>query len=118
MQGNAVQSAAEVRRRAVLNIAFDDGHELTINDDDNSSALDPATGRAVDAGGCSMTLYKDGVKIAETLAGLLSYEAQFPYNGMVAEMPGVFKAEQVGQARLEEVAGLRWYWFKFQGLAV
>ena len=120
LKGTCVISGLELRRRAVFNIAFNDGvTELSINDDDNAQALDPATGRSVDSGGCSMTLYKNGEKVGETLQGQLSYSAAWPYKDIVALMPGKFRAEQVGTPQPHtDGQGNLWYWLEFTALEI
>jgi hypothetical protein len=100
MTGKTFVSGLQIKQRAAFNVAFSDGTELTINDDDNVQGLDPGTGRSVDVGGCGWTLYNAAAeKVAEGRDGLLAYSNNFPYTGLVFEAPGRIKVVQDGPAR-------------------
>lgn len=97
MKGYAYMSRLEMKKRAAFNIGCDDGSQFTINDDDDVQGHDPGTGRSVDVGGCSYTLYDDYANItAEGLDGLLAYDNIYPPTNIVFEAPGKLKAVQDG----------------------
>ena len=112
--GFAIIDKLSIRRRAAFNVAFSDGRQLTINDDDNVQGHDPGTGRSVDAGGCGWTLYNSvGVKIGEDRTGLLAYDNNWLYNNLVFEIPATLKIVQDGPAVAD--SNPDFYRIKFKG---
>ena len=98
-KGHALFSKSEAKKRDTLNIESDESDNAEyptisfhdVNPRDN--IVDPGTNRSVT--GVNWTLY-NGATVTHGQNGVLGYDANYPFNNLVFEVPGVMKVAQIG----------------------
>ncbi len=98
-KGHALFSKTEAKKRDTLNIESDEAgnveyptisfHDVNVRD----NVTDPGTNRTVT--GVNWTLY-NGASVSHGQNGVLGYDANYPFNNLVFEVPGVMRVVQEG----------------------
>lgn len=101
---HAVQSQGELRKLDTLNIAANDGQQVTFYGVE-AVVLDPGTSRFV-ANGVSWKLdAADGTRTTGT-NGQLGFDSRYPYANLVFEIPGAAKWSETSAPTLDNG-----YWY-------